>query len=223
VPVLTREDLRRAVFVSYSRRHAGALNLANIFVNCLRWHERADGTPYSRACRDGLVVPWMDKEQMAESGGDDWSRILAKAQTRAFYSVFFLSNAYCGSEECLKELQYSDMKKFDRVPCFLEAFANDEDDFATKGVAAVCDADMEEWDGFVDAKNTVERLTFRLQGVPVYMDLSQFVCAECRGKRDTVCKRCTDWEDVKQRPCADKLDGMAAVQGAEVGVNLDPG
>ena len=63
----------------------------------------------------------MDKEQMAESGGDDWSRILAKAQTRAFYSVFFLSNAYCGSEECLKELQYSDIKKFDRVPCFLEA------------------------------------------------------------------------------------------------------
>ena len=216
VPVLTREDLRRAVFVSYSRRHAGALNLANIFVNCLRWHERADGTPYSRACRDGLVVPWMDKEQMAESGGADWSRILAEAQTRAFFSVFFLSNAYCGSEECLKELQYSDMKKFDRVPCFLEAFADDEDDFAAKDVATVCDADMKEWDRFEIAKNTVERLTFRLQGVPVLMDLSQFTCDECRGKRDTVCVRCTDWASVKQKACAAKLDEMAAMLGRYV-------
>jgi len=216
VPVLAGEDLRRAVFVSYSRRHAGALNLANVFVNCLRWHERPDGTPYSRACRDGLVVPWMDKEQMAESGGADWSRILAEAQTRAFFSVFFLSNAYCGSEECLKELQYSDMKKFARVPCFLEAFANDEDDFAAKDVATVCDADMKEWDGFEIAKNTVERLTFRLQGVPAIMDLSQFTCDECRGKRDTVCVRCTSWASVKQKACAAKLDEMAAMLGRYV-------
>ena len=116
VHILKGEDLRKAVFVSYSRRHAGALNLVTLMVNGLRAMNKPDGMPYSHACRLGILVPWLDKEQMAQSGGSDWSRILASVQTRAALSVFFLSNAYCGSEECLKELQYADMKKHARVP-----------------------------------------------------------------------------------------------------------
>eukprot|EP01047_Picozoa_sp_COSAG01_P139343 COSAG01_NODE_70124_length_259_cov_0.975000_1_plen_86_part_11 len=81
----------------------------------------------------------MDTEQMAESGGSDWSQKLTEAQLRAVLSVFFLSNAYCGSDECLKELQYADMKKFVRVPVFLEKFANDEAAFLNSKVSKLCD------------------------------------------------------------------------------------
>merc|ERR1711965_571102 len=75
---------------------------------------------------------------------------------------------------------------------------------------------MKDWGGFEVAKNTVERLTFRLQGVPAFLDLAQFTCDECRGKRDTVCKRCTDWDRVAQLPCAAKLDEMAVTLGRYV-------
>ena len=96
---------------------------------------------------------------MERSGGADWSQMLARAQKHSLMNAFFLSNAYCGSDECLKELQYADMKKFERVPVFLEPFANDEEAFAKRGLAALCDADFKEWDEFEIAKNTVERLT----------------------------------------------------------------
>jgi hypothetical protein len=47
---------------------------------------------------------------MAESGGDDWSLILTKAQIRSLLSVYLLGNAYIGSAECTKEFQFGDMK-----------------------------------------------------------------------------------------------------------------
>ena len=80
----------------------------------------------------GKLVPWMDKEQMAQSGGEDWARVLTEAQIRASLSVFFLSNAYCGSDECLKELQFADVEKFERILVFLEWFVDDEETYRTR-------------------------------------------------------------------------------------------
>jgi hypothetical protein len=39
---------------------------------------------------------------MAESGGDDWSLILTKAQIRSLLSIYLLGNAYIGSAECTR-------------------------------------------------------------------------------------------------------------------------
>ena len=160
IEFLTGTELSRAAFVSHSRRDAGALNAVYAMVGALRLVLKADGAPYSQACFTGDVVLWLDKEQMARSGGADWSRILADVQNRAMATLFFLSNAYCGSEECLKELQYADMKKFKhRVPIFLEPFVNDEETFAKKKLAQLCDADMQEFEHFESSKNTIERLS----------------------------------------------------------------
>eukprot|EP01046_Picozoa_sp_COSAG06_P004191 COSAG06_NODE_173_length_21283_cov_14.116220_3_plen_2197_part_00 len=224
VQVLPTDELHSAVFISYSRRDPGAMNAVNVIVNLLRWKLREDGTPYSRACHSSagatpVLVPWMDKEQMAESGGTDWNFVLAEAQIRAALSVFFLSNAYCGSEECLKELQYADLKKFERVPVFLEWFVNDEETFTTNEISKLCDAKMQSFDGFEVAKSIVERLTFRLQGVPGALDLMEFTCDQCRGKRDTgqpVCARCTDVECAKRTAAWPKLTEMAESLGTYI-------
>lgn len=215
-PALTGSEQRRALFISYSRRYAGALNLTNVFVNCLRRHHRPDETPYSYACLKGVVVPWLDKEQMADRGGVDWELTLTEVQSNAFLSVFFLSNAYCGSKECRKELQYASHKDLLRLPVFLERFAADQAEFEAWGMAVRCDRELQEFSKFKTSKDLVERLTLPLQGVPAHMDLSEFVCDECRDTQDTVCARCTDWASVVQRPCFAKLDEMAASLGRHV-------
>ena len=215
-PALTGSEQRRALFISYSRRYAGALNLTNVFVNCLRRHHRPDETPYSYACLKGVVVPWLDKEQMADCGGADWELTLTEVQSKAFLSVFFLSNAYCGSKECRKELQYASHKGLLMLPVFLESFAANQAEFEAMGMAVCCDPELQEFSKFETSKNLVERLMLSLQGVPAYMDLSEFICDECRDTRDTVCARCTDWASVVQRPCFAKLDEMAASLGRHV-------
>eukprot|EP01048_Picozoa_sp_COSAG05_P002469 COSAG05_NODE_102_length_19076_cov_21.766612_1_plen_1053_part_10 len=206
IEFLTGAALKRAAFVSYSRRHAGALNATNIMVTALRTRRKeADGIPFSQACYCKDIVLWMDKEQMGQEGGGDWSRILARAQKRSFVNLFFLSNAYSGSDECLKELQFADMKKMPRIPIFLEPYIQDEEQFQQKNVARLCDADMKTFEGFEDVQDTVERLCNRLQGVPAFWDLSKFTCNECRTKRDFVCPRCTDWERVMKSPVATQM------------------
>ena len=102
---------------------------------------------------------------------------------------------------------------FARVPVFLKPFANDVDTFAQNEVSDLCDAYMKDWCDFEDAKNTVERLTFRLQGVPVFQDLTTFMCASCQNTRDTVCPQCTDWDVVMHGPAGAKLDEMIASLG----------
>lgn len=216
VRILDTSELQNAIFVSYSRRHAGALNATNVIVNALRWKLRAGGSPYSRACHSGALVPWMDKEQMAQSGGEDWARVLTQAQIRARLSVFFLSNAYCGSDECLKELQFADVKKFERIPVFLERFVDDEEAYRKTELAELCDPEMKSFDGFQVASNLVTRLMTRLQGVPGPLDLSQFTCDACRYKRDTVCERCTDWSLVKSNRCWPTLNQMAEQLGTYI-------
>ena len=120
-------------------------------------------------------------------------------------SVFFLSNAYCGSEECLKELEYADMKRFTRIPVFMESFVDNAETYRKKQISTLCDKKMQEWKGFEVAKSTVERLTFRLQGVTGPLDLTRnFTCNECRGKRDTICPRCSSCELMVQLLCSSR-------------------
>ena len=125
-----RAEGEHGVFVSHSRRDPGALNASYALVNALREGAHpASGRPFCAAtlCQGApgdsggvRAVLWLDKEQMGESGGEDWARILTLAQKRAALSIFLLSNAYVGSAECMKELQYADMMKFKLVPVFLQ-------------------------------------------------------------------------------------------------------
>ena len=69
-----------------------------------------------------LTPALLGEEQMAESGGENWSEILAMAQSSSLANVFFLGNAYCGSRECRKEIQFADMKRFKMIPVFIEAW-----------------------------------------------------------------------------------------------------
>jgi hypothetical protein len=135
-------------------------------------------------------------------------------QMRAFLSIFFLSNAYCGSQECLKELQYADIEKYARVPVFLEAFAADQAEFET--VATLCDPELQEFSSFEVRKNLVKRLMCTLEGVPAFMDLTDFMCVNCGDKRDAVCAKCTDWACVLELPCFAKLDEMVARLGRHI-------
>eukprot|EP01043_Picozoa_sp_COSAG02_P085458 COSAG02_NODE_23099_length_730_cov_1.077655_1_plen_207_part_10 len=153
---------------------------------------------------------------MAQSGGEDWARVLTEAQIRATLSIFFLSNAYCGSDECLKELQFADVEKFERIPVFLEWFVDDEETYTKKKVAKLCDAKMKTFSDFQVASSLVKRCMTRLQGVPGPLDLSQFTCDNCRGKRDTVCVRCTDWSSIQSNNCWPKLNQMAEQLGTYV-------
>ena len=125
---------RHAIFISYSRRDPGALNAGYAFISAWRHGLGPEGRPFCAATYlDGEVPPrcalWTDKEQMAESGGDDWSLILTKAQIRSLLSVYLLGNAYIGSAECTKEFQFGDMKGITFIPIFLERLAQSEAEF----------------------------------------------------------------------------------------------
>ena len=108
---------RHAIFVSHSRRDPAALNAAYALIDAWRRGKDPDtGLPFcaSTYTCDGnnTVVLWLDKEQMSESGGDDWGTILTQAQKVATLAVFMLGNGYVSSAECVKEFKFGDMKKF---------------------------------------------------------------------------------------------------------------
>ena len=129
---------RHAIFISYSRRDPGALNAGYAFISAWRHGLGLEGWPFCVATYlDGEVPPccalWTDKEQMAESGGDDWSLILTKAQIRSLLSVYLLGNAYIGSAECTKEFQFGDMKGITFIPIYLERLAQSEAEFEGQG------------------------------------------------------------------------------------------
>jgi len=217
--ILTKKEFHKAVFVSHSRRDAGPLNATYAVLQALRSKTMPDGSAFSTACHEAsrVVELWTDKEQMAESGGDNWSEILALAQARSLINVFFLGNAYCGSRECRKEIQFADMKRFRMVPVFLEGFANDQDDFDAAVVRCpwMCDADRREFEDFESGKMTMERLTWTLQGVPAFLDMSAFLCEKCRTTRDAVCPDCADFDKAvaRSRDGGAKLIETAAVLG----------
>ena len=99
-------DLRRAIFVSHSRRDPAALNAVYALLEALRSEKGPNGTPISRAVSSNSVFLWVDKDQMSMYPGASWATMITKAQHDALSNFFFLSNAFCGSEECMQELEY---------------------------------------------------------------------------------------------------------------------
>lgn len=114
---LNIKSLGPTIFVSYSRRCPAALNATLALVSALRTECAPDGQPYCSAVQSGRVTLWLDKEQMLSAPGENWASVLAQAQKLAVLNCFFLSNAFAGSDECMKELQC----KFP-VPCCLCLF-----------------------------------------------------------------------------------------------------
>lgn len=216
------KEMERAVFFSHSRRDAGALNLVYILVGALRCQRKPDGQPFSSGCfvpstGEARVIPWLDKQQMGDMGGQSWIATLAQVQTKAMLSVFCLSNAFCGSDECILELNYAGMEKRLRIPVFLEPFATSAADFAQRGIAELCDKNKQDWEAFEISKNVVKRSTGHLQGAPIFChDLSEFTCPACRGTRDSPCPQCTDWEAVMGGPFADKVTEAATLLGRTI-------
>ena len=101
-------------------------------------------------------------------------------------------------------------------PVFLEWFVDDEETYTKAEVAKLCDAKMKTFSDFQVASSLVKRSMTRLQGVPGPLDLSQFTCDACRGKRDTVCVRCTDWSSIQSNQCWPKLNQMAEQLGTYI-------
>lgn len=112
-------------------------------------------------------------------------------------NLFFLSNAYCGSDECMKELEFADMKKFPRCPVFLERFAVDEAGFQPDQWR--CDRNLDKFQEWEANKDLIERCMFRLQGVPADLPMDKMVCDLCRGSRDQACAECSDWATISRR------------------------
>ena len=99
--------MRKSVFISPSRRDPGAMNMTYCMVYALRYALDDKGNPLCPVTylpnTDEEMWLWVDKEQMADAGGDDWGQILTKAQKHCCANWFFIGNAFCGSSECMKE------------------------------------------------------------------------------------------------------------------------
>jgi hypothetical protein len=102
---MTEAMLQRTVFISHSRRDPAALNAVHAIIHSLRSETRADGTPICRAVYLKAASLWLDTEQLAEVPGSNWSAMLARVQKQSMMNCFFLCNAFCGSDECMKELE----------------------------------------------------------------------------------------------------------------------
>ena len=207
--ILDDMELRKSVFISHSRRDPAAVNIVYTMIYALRYAVTDDGLPlctvtYLPAEQEEMWL-WVDKEQMADAGGDDWVQILTKAQKRATANWFFLGNAYCGSAECMKEFLYADQKRFNLVPVFIERFAEDEEEFDGKKDRWKPDHDLDNFDKWEAKKDMIDRLACSRQGVMAGLDTEDFVCDLCRDSRDAACLDCTDWERALATPSGPKL------------------
>ena len=105
--ILDDMEMRKSVFISHSRRDPGAMNMTYCMIYALRYALDDKGNPLCPVTylpnTDEEMWLWVDKEQMADAGGDDWVQILTKAQKHCCANWFFIGNAFCGSSECMKE------------------------------------------------------------------------------------------------------------------------
>eukprot|EP01051_Picozoa_sp_SAG22_P001216 SAG22_NODE_45_length_24718_cov_12.462448_19_plen_820_part_01 len=207
-----KTEVQHAVFVSHSRRDPAALNVAYAIVGA--WRHGIDESTGEPFCAAALLPPapaggdggapasagggnkvclWLDKEQMQESGGNDWNLILTKAQLRSLLSVYMLGNAYIGSAECMKEFQFGDMKQKTFIPIFLERFCQSEEEFEAQKQQWKPDRTRSEFDDFSSYRDVLERIAGPKQGAYTPMDMAEFVCEACKDTRDTVCLTCSDW------------------------------
>jgi hypothetical protein len=165
--------------------------------------------------RSNSVVLWLDKEQMSESGGDDWGTILTQAQKVATLAVFMLGNGYVSSAECVKEFKFGDMKKFKFVPVFLEYFSDSEAQFVEGQVPRLCDADRSTFTEWEKHKDVIDRLASQKQGAFSVLNMPDFVCPVCDKwfRKDTVCDRCRNWENALHTSSKAKFLEAARVVG----------
>ena len=199
------------LFVSHSRRDPGALNAARLFAYALKHAvDRVFQKPFCEACYIGphggpqrvpQLTLWFDKEAMSTMGGAAWPEVLAAKQHEAVATICFLGNAYLGSSECVRELQFADTLLRENqkplIPFFLESFVNSQEDFDRKKTLWRCDSDLRKFEQWAKKKQYARKAATCLQGVPAYFeDLSVFTCDKCRGKKDTACSTCTSWETV---------------------------
>ncbi len=190
------------LFISHSRRDPGALNAARLFAYAMKHAiDRALDKPFCRACYTGPrggpaqephVTLWFDKEGIF--GAENWPEVLADAQVNALATISFLSNAYLGSNECIKEMQFAEGERKPLIPFFLEPFVNSRQDFVDKHAKWRCDPELMDYKSWSKKKHYARKTANCLQGVPAFFDdLSVFTCDECHGNRDTVCATCTSW------------------------------
>jgi hypothetical protein len=195
--------------------------IINALNNCLK----SDGSPFSKACYEKTVKLFLDKEQT--DGGDDWRVALAAAQDNATQTVCFLCNAYCGSAQCKQELYKADLMATHSgvryIPVFLEEFVRDETKFLGRQLPDLCDRDTKDFDGFRDHTTSIDMTVSSKHGVPINLDLSSFVCDECRDTRrkDTVCPHCSDWETVKTSGNGPKMEEQVADLGRYIDTNAN--
>eukprot|EP01044_Picomonas_judraskeda_P014972 COSAG03_NODE_2449_length_2748_cov_14.372971_3_plen_246_part_00 len=130
--VLAHGEYHRAVLVSHSRRDPAALNVTYALVSALRRELDPDtGRKFSEHCHQDSqrVELWLDNEQLADKGGEGWQRPITRAMRHGVATIFFLGNAFCGSEPCVKELQHAEAKGFRKIPVFLEWASLKEEEF----------------------------------------------------------------------------------------------
>eukprot|EP01048_Picozoa_sp_COSAG05_P010357 COSAG05_NODE_906_length_6646_cov_15.962426_2_plen_446_part_00 len=210
--VLADNEYHRAVLVSHNRRDPAALNLVYTIVWALRT-ARDPGTqmPFSKHChKDSRRVElWLDKEQLAERGGSDWNEPILRAMREGIATVFCVGNAFCGSNNCVKEVSFAAHKRFaPLLPVFIERLCNDEAAFESwkQERAAVPGGPDSLFDcnarTFRDWRNKADNVEFYLdlQGVPPdNFKLAEFVCPLCAGTKDSACRACCDWRAANER------------------------
>ncbi|KAK3235747.1 hypothetical protein CYMTET_54068 [Cymbomonas tetramitiformis] len=191
---LPRSELGRGIFVSHSRRDPAPLNAVYALVHALRFDRKADGEPMCRAVHSGAYELWIDKEQMEKAAGEKWEEILREAQKKCALTLVFLGNAYCASEQCTLELEFSLFKNRKVVPVFLERFAQSAEEFAAwKEVSGTkCDPDRAQFDKWETTKDVLALKVQGKQGLPIELALENFSCHKCRRTRDKKCSDCAD-------------------------------
>ena len=224
--ILGNHELHRAILVSHSRRDPAALNLTYAVVDGLRTGmDPETGQPFSKHChKDSRRVElWLDKEQLSQSGGDDWTEPILRAMRDGVVTVFCLGNAFCGSKECRTEVQYAVRKGFAAIPVFLEWPCKDESAFeqwkstscrkhVPGGGESLLDVDVRQFREWQAKADVVDFRLGQLQGIPGdFFSLGSFVCQHCRGTKDSRCRsddgrsRCSEWSTASAGEAGPKL------------------
>ena len=174
-PPSVDDTWHRKVLVSHATERPAALNATHAIVEALRQQcDPATGKPFSAHCHaDSRVVDlWLEP-----AGGG-----AVRAVREGVCAVFFLSDAFCASPRCTRELQHATLKGRASIPVFFERLSGDGTE--------------------VDA---VRHQTHALRSVDAFAGVELLVCADCR---DTSgggpCASCSQWTvAVSNQPTGD--------------------
>jgi hypothetical protein len=136
----------------------------------------------------------------SQRGGQDWNEPILRSMRQGVATIFFLGNAFCGSANCVREVNFAVRNGFVTIPVFLEWLSRDEDGFErwkearTTVPGALLDADARSFDEWRVKADGVAFYMEGLQGVPAdFFDLSEWTCEQCRSTKDSACAVCADW------------------------------